>query len=419
MKYRSSVCNILMYSHDTYGLGHIRRSMLIANHLCDHNTNILILTGSPIAGRFPLPEQVDFVRIPGMIEKTVGDYRSLSIRVGQEQAFDIRTSIILATTQAFRPNLFIVDKEPHGLEREVVPTLEWLKEQSPETKSILGLRDIQGDASVICRDWREKSVYRTLAKLYDEIWIYGERDIYDPIEEYRLPQDVCDKVVFTGYLPRVRLPSVSRERIRRRYRIMEDDIFVLVTIGGGGDGSEVIEHFLDMHEHFPASLPFRSIIVTGPFMPGGKREETRRRAARHGIQSFSFLQLQHMEELMTAADVVVSLGGYNTICEILNHGTPSLIIPREHPRLEQLIRATRLGKLQLLEFLRWDEVEPLVLREKICSLIDNRERYREAMANFRLPGLETIRRRVDLLQGRQAMAPVPAGPLVTLGGMAV
>lgn len=421
-----AVCNILMYSYDTYGLGHIRQSMVVANHLCDHNTNILILTGSPIAGRFPFPEQVDFVRIPGIIEKTDGDYQSRSIRVGQEQALNIRTNIILATAQMFRPNFFIVDREPQGLKREVLPTLEWLKEHSPETRSILGLHDIPGDARVICREWREKSVYRTLAKLYDEIWIYGERNIYDPIEEYRLPEDVGDKVVFTGYLPTVRLPSRSREKIRRQYRLMDDDPLVLVTIGGGGDGDELIRHFLDMHEYFRASLPFRSIIVTGPFMPGGKREETRRRAARHGIQTFSFHP--HMEELMTAADVVVSLGGYNTICEILTHGTPALIIPREQPRLEQFIRATRLGKLHLLDFLPWDKVHPLLLREKILSLIDNRLRYRMAMADFRLSGLKTIRSRIDLMKERQAIAsrsaaetatPSPAGLLHTFREMAV
>ncbi len=77
MKSGSPLCNILMYSHDTYGLGHIRRSMAIANHLCDYNTNVLILTGSPIAGRFPFQEQVYFVRIPGMIKKMNGDYQMI------------------------------------------------------------------------------------------------------------------------------------------------------------------------------------------------------------------------------------------------------------------------------------------------------------------------------------------------------
>ena len=58
--------NILMYSHDTYGLGHIRRTMSIASHLRAGDVNVLILTGSPIAGRFVLPENVDFAgeRIP-------------------------------------------------------------------------------------------------------------------------------------------------------------------------------------------------------------------------------------------------------------------------------------------------------------------------------------------------------------------
>ena len=77
--------NILMYSHDTYGLGHIRRTMAIANHLRDANTNVLILTGSPIAGRFQFPQQVDFVRIPGMIKKSNDDYQSFSIRIDEAE----------------------------------------------------------------------------------------------------------------------------------------------------------------------------------------------------------------------------------------------------------------------------------------------------------------------------------------------
>lgn len=407
MKRWPPVCNILMYSHDTYGLGHIRRSMAIANHLCDHDTNVLIITGSPIAGRFPFPEQVDFVRIPGMIKKSNGDYQALSIRIDQDQALSIRTNIILATARTFRPHLFIVDKEPHGLKREVLPTLEWLKENSPQSRSILGLRDILDDADIICHDWQEKAVYQSLASLYDEIWVYGERNIYDPVEEYRLPAEIHDKVVFTGYIPRTQLPPGKRKKIRQQYRIMDDDIFILVTTGGGGDGSEVIDHFIDMHQYFPTTLPFKSVIVTGPFMPKDKREETRKRATCYGIKSFSFYP--HMEELMKAADLVISMGGYNTICEILTQGTPALIIPRETPRLEQFIRATCLNKLNLLDFIPWHEVNPLVLRDKIFSLIDNRERYKKAMAAFRLSGLDIIERRIDFFKKQHAMMSMTKG----------
>ena len=384
----TSTYNILMYSHDTYGLGHIRRSMAIANHLRDKNTNVLILTGSPIAGRFTFPEQVDFVRIPGMIKKTNEDYQSLSIRIDQEQALAIRTNIILATAQAFRPNLFIVDKEPHGLKREVLPTLEWLKKESPQTVAILGLRDILDDREVIIRDWQEKHVYDSLVKLYDRIWVYGNREIYNPINEYRIPDTVRDKVRFTGYIPRKNLPDSNRCRIRKQFRILEDDLFVLVTTGGGGDGREVLEHYLDMHDYFPTTLPLKTIMITGPFMPKSQRRVIQKRARLHGIKAMPFHN--KLEEMMKAADLVISMGGYNTICEILTHRTPALIIPREWPRQEQLIRATRLKTMGLLDFIPWTEVTPQLLRKKIFSIVENRENYVQAMTDFPLSGLDTM-----------------------------
>ena len=133
-----SCYNILMYSHDTYGLGHIRRTMAIAAHLCSRHTNILILTGSPIVGRFALPDQIDFVRIPGMIKKTNEEYLPLSIKINPQHALEIRKNLIKATAKTFQPQLFIVDKEPLGLKKEVLPTLKWLKRSLPSTRTILG-----------------------------------------------------------------------------------------------------------------------------------------------------------------------------------------------------------------------------------------------------------------------------------------
>ena len=175
--------NILMYSHDTYGLGHIRRTMAIAGHLSRPDTNVLILTGSPLAGRFRFPQWVDYVRIPGMIKKTNEEYFPLAIRMESRQALEIRKSLILATASTFRPDLFIVDKEPLGLKKEVLPTLEWLRESLPGCRTVIGLRDVMDDADTVKRDWREKGVYGAMESLYSEVWIYGDRDLYDPVRE--------------------------------------------------------------------------------------------------------------------------------------------------------------------------------------------------------------------------------------------
>ncbi|TKB23828.1 glycosyltransferase [Desulfopila sp. IMCC35006] len=383
--------NILMYSHDTYGLGHIRRTMAIANHLRDANTNVLILTGSPIAGRFQFSQHVDFVRIPGMIKKTNDDYQSLSIRIDEKKALSIRTNIILATAKTFQPHLFIVDKEPLGLKREVLPTLEWLKKESPSTTTVLGLRDVLDDAQVIQDDWREKKVYSYLDQLYDEIWVYGNKDIYDPIEMYKIPAHIQDRVIFTGYIPRKTLSAKAKQSVRKRYRILDDDKFILITTGGGGDGLEVIDHYLAMHDYYPTSLPFKSIIITGPFMAKKVRESFSKRAKKFGIKTLPFHP--RMEELISAADLVISMGGYNTICEILTQHTPALIIPRETPRKEQLIRAKRLKSEGLLDFIPWTEVTPQLLREKIFTLFKNKEQYMKTIGSFKLSGL-------DVMQGR-------------------
>jgi len=395
--------NILMYSHDTYGLGHIRRTMAIANHLRGTNTNILILTGSPIAGRFALPSQVDFVRIPGMIKKTNDEYRALSIKIDAQQALSIRTNIILATAQTFKPDLFIVDKEPFGLKREVLPTLEWFKETTPHTQTVLGLRDILDDPEVIISDWQNRDIYSHLSRLYDEIWIYGNREIYDPVSLYNFPDDIKDRVVFTGYIPRIKKHGNVRKKVRRRYRILPNDIFVLVTTGGGGDGFDVLDQFIAMHDYFPTSLPFKSLIVTGPFMPKRKREEIRKRGKVYGIKTLPFHS--RVEELMQAADLVISMGGYNTICEILTQQTPALIIPRETPRKEQLIRAQCLKEKSLIDYLGWHEITPQRLRDKIFSILDQKEHYSEAMSTFELTGLDTMLKRLKFFRNQDQSAP--------------
>ena len=208
---RNSTYNILMYSHDTYGLGHIRRTMAIASYLLGPRINILILTGSPIAGRFSFPEQIDFVRIPGMIKKTKDEYLPLSIKINARHALDIRKNIITATAKTFQPQLFIVDKEPLGLRKEVLPTLKWLQRCRPNTRAILGLRDIMDDAATVKKDWDEKGVYEVLESLYSEIWVYGDREFYDPIAEYDISESISRKIYFTGDISPLKFP-VKKQR---------------------------------------------------------------------------------------------------------------------------------------------------------------------------------------------------------------
>lgn len=385
-----------MYSHDTYGLGHIRRTMAIARQLRDPNTNVLILTGSPTVGRLSFPKYVDYVRMPGMIKKANNEYFPLTIRIDPQQAMEIRQSIIMATVQTFKPDLFIVDKEPQGLKKEVLPSLGWIADNLPQTRTILGLRDIMDDASSVKADWEKKNIYATIKDLYSEVWVYGEKNIYDPVQEYDIPDEIRKKLHFTGYIPRVMPPQNEPEKLRLGLNVMTNENLVTVTTGGGGDGFHVLDSYLKMLEKMKeeAVLPsFKTVIVMGPFLSSTDKESVMDRADGLGISCYEFFP--EMETLIAASDIVVCMGGYNTLCEVLSSRTLSLVIPRETPRKEQYIRAKAFNGKGLLDFIPWSRLTPERMEEKLMELIARKEDFNHAISGFKMNGITNICQRIS------------------------
>lgn len=386
--------NILMYSHDTYGLGHIRRTMAIATNLLQKDVNILILTGSPIAGRFDYPEGIDFVRIPGMIKESNTIYLPHSIKVAPQQAMNIRQNIITETAKALDPALFIVDKVPTGLKGECMPTLWWFKQSRPQTRIVLGLRDILDDAESTRADWKRKNFDHVLEGLYSEIWVYGDKDMYDPIAEYNIKPEIEQKTVFTGYIPRS-VPVRDHAPPDCPYPFSGGNGSrpkVVVTTGGGGDGWPVLETYLTMLEN-NGTIPFDTLMIAGPFVPRDKLENLATRAEALGIEFATFVN--DLESRIAAADLVISMGGYNTVCEILSMQQVALIIPRENPRKEQLIRAQVLKDRGLADYLPWNDMTPQTMREKITRLLKDSKSIRKSVAQFDMTGLDVMRSRLD------------------------
>lgn len=372
-----------MYSHDTYGLGHIRRTMAIARNLVRPGVNILIVTGSPIVGRYSMPKGIDFVRMPGMIKKSNSVYVPHSIKVDPEIAISIRKGIISATAKTFKPDLFIVDKVPTGLKNEVLPTLKWIRKNLPCTRVVLGLRDILDDAKSTQADWKKKKFPEVLRNLYSEIWVYGEKDLYDPITEYAFPDDIAEKTVFTGYIPR-KVPNVRK--VKRKHKQ------VLVTIGGGGDGYTVLDNYLKMLES-NGTVDFKTLMITGPFLSRDKLDELADRARALKVQIKPFVR--NIEKKMVTADLVVSMGGYNTMCEILSLKKIALVIPRDKPRQEQLIRAKVFKERGLCDYIKWDDVSPETMREKVNMLLYGSSNCISDLENFAMTGLDVMRERLS------------------------
>ncbi|MBV9189993.1 MAG: hypothetical protein JO292_13505 [Betaproteobacteria bacterium] len=379
---------ILIYSHDTFGLGHLRRCRAIAHALVERykQLSVLILSGSPIIGSFDFRARVDFVRVPGVIKLRNGEYTPLNLHLDIAETLSMRASIIQHTAEIFDPDLFIVDKEPVGLRGEVLPTLKALKRRG--TRLVLGLRDVMDEPRLLEPEWTRKKAVPALRDLYDDIWVYGLPQICDPLEGIALPPRVRQKMVYTGYLhrevPQHGTPTLLPEITQRPY--------LLVTTGGGGDGEALIDWVLRAYEHDPL-LPYPALLVLGPFMAPERQAEFMDRAA-HLKRVSAITFHKQMETLVARAAGVVAMGGYNTFCEVISLDKRALIVPRTAPRLEQHIRASRAAEVGLVSMLSDDgNYDPAVMAAALRAL-PRQHRPSEVVVPGLLEGLTNVSRLV-------------------------
>ncbi|GGB41170.1 membrane protein [Roseibium aquae] len=386
---RSKSPKILIYSHDSFGLGHLRRCRAIAHALVGafDDLSVMILSGSPIIGSFEFRSRVDFVRIPGVIKLRNGEYTPQSLHLNIDHTLEIRSSIIEHTAEVFEPDIFIVDKEPLGLRGEVVSTLEALK--GTDTRLVLGLRDVMDDPAILRDEWDRKNVMPALERLYDEIWIYGPEGICNPVEGIALPKTVTQKLQYTGYLRRALPAHAEGQPLPEPFG---DEPFILVTPGGGGDGVEMVDWVMRAYEAYARPL-FPALIVLGPFMPAASVTEFTERAENlRDVEVIRFTP--QIEPYLAAATAIVGMGGYNTFCEILSFDKPTLLVPRIVPRREQAIRAARAENSGLLRVLPIDHYPNTDLMTVALADLPRAPRPSAAGVDNLLDGLDIIGDRV-------------------------
>ena len=358
---------IALYSHDTMGLGHMRRNLLISQALAssDLQAVILMIAGARRACDMAFPPGVDCLSLPALHKAEDGQYRSRRLDVSLEELIAVRAKTIRAAIESFAPDVFIVDNVPRGAVRELDSTFKYLKEyfySHGRTRCVLGLREILDDPLTVQREWRRAANEDAIRKYFDAVWVYGDRAVYDLVREYRFPPDVASKVRYVGYLD---------QQMRLKYAKDEsadpvDDLelppgqLVLCSVGGGQDGVLLADAFSQ------AELPpgVNGVILTGPFMSQDAQRRLNRRAAKNDrLRVADFIS--EPTRLMQRADRVITMGGYNTVSEILSFEKRALIVPRVKPRREQWIRAQRLHELGIVDVLHPQELSPAALSEWI------------------------------------------------------
>jgi len=309
-----------------------------------HNVTALCLTGSPVPDLFPLPPRCDLVKLPSIGKTRDGDYVARRLLLSTSEITRLRSDLITATERSFRPDLLLVDHTATGPGGELLPVLRRLRHENLQTRVVLGMRDVLDTPLLARSELQRDRTFEVLRSWYDHVLIYGDRAVFDPVREYGFPEDLAAKTTFTG-------PVVPEQaHLPRERRATGAPPHVLATTGGGEDGYELLRGTVAALRGPLRNDRLRATIVGGPLLPADAFANLRRAG-----QEDSRLTFLHctgaMQTLLGQADLVVGMGGYNTVYESLARGVPLLVMPRRRPREEQWERCRRLAALDHLHLL--------------------------------------------------------------------
>jgi len=384
---------IVLYSHDTFGMGNIRRTLLLSQEFMTEypGASILIITGSPMIHAFRIPTGIDYIKLPCVDRFAAEQYAPRYLCGCSEEVKQTREVILRESVLRFNPDLMVVDKRASGIDGELLPTLHALRQYGRHTKLVLGVRDILDEPERTRTVLAGNGSFEVIDEFYDQVWIYGSKEIFDTAKEYGFPESIRRKTFYCGYLKR---PTVAAGR-------KEGPPRVLITTGGGGDGSDIIEAYLTGLSTLPRNVALRTTVIFGPQMPEVRRAELLRHF--YYLADVEFLEFEaDITNRYAESDVVVSQAGYNTVCELLSFSRRAILVPRSKPVREQLIRARLMAQRGFFECIEPQDLTPEILISKVLEALNSSS---VTSSTMELDGLPVIRERVrGLLNCRRRAA---------------
>jgi predicted glycosyltransferase len=346
----------LFFSNELVGLGHLRRTLSIANRLAEvePESSSLIVTGSPVVPWFGMPPRVDILKLPGWTRDEHGERRAGGLALDVSGLHAVRSGIELAIATSFDADVAVVDKLPLGPGGELTEALEALR-GAPRCRVVLGLRDIDDAPDRVRREWGPDT-RAAIERYYDAILVYGPASSPDAIRSVGW-SDLTVPVHHVGYLgwPMTDEPAPDLP-----------PGYLLATVGGGHDGFRVLEEVLQAIRLEPLGCP--TLVITGPLMARSQIQTLRSLAAGTDAQVVEFRG--DMDRVLAGARAVVGMAGYNTVAETLRARRPALLVPRTRPSQEQLVRARAVSQQQSYSMLLPDDLTPRAMRDALGALLE-------------------------------------------------
>ena len=358
---------LLIYSQDGLGLGHLRRTTLLASEFlrARPGASALTISDSPLGQFFTTEGGHDYLKLPSIRKAAPGEWHPVSLGAPFEDVLGLRRELIRSAVLDFKPDVVLVDHMPHGAMGELVPALRALAGR--RVRVVLGLRDILDAPDVIRDRWHAEGAFDAVERHYDDVLVYGSRELFDVSERYGWPPGLGRRMCYCGYVCSPPSSKLTRMLRSRHLRGSPDCHFIVAMAGGGGDAFPLFHTLLQAVPALRAVHPLAVVIITGPFMSPDEQKALTRLARPLGVSVLR--TVTDAAGYIAAADLVVAMAGYNTTAEILSSGTPALLVPRKGPSAEQRTRAQLFAERGWVRWLPPEGLEVAALSEAVLDCL--------------------------------------------------
>ena len=354
---------ILIYCQHVWGVGHLFRIREICHELASHD--LVLVTGGPKVD-LPLPGHVRQFHLPTLQADASGKLYSDDGRPAK-QIWPERIDRLFNLFRREAPDRFLIELYPLGrtaFRRELDPILTALHERRlPPCRVYCSVRDIlveKSDPEVYTR-----RVQATLNRWFDALLVHADPAVIRLDETFPDMAGIHIPVVYTGYVAPPPTPPKDRAVLRRNVGLAADDKLVVVSAGGGKSGYPLLKSVTAAQALLADRMRLKIAMFTGPFLDARRFDALQAVAGRQVmVRRFA----SDFRDWLAAADLSISMAGYNTCMNLLTDRLPALAWPFNGDR-EQPLRAARLAEQGWVSILKAADLDPARLATRVQTAL--------------------------------------------------
>src|SRR5678816_329064 len=360
---------ILFYCQHSLGMGHLVRSLALAERLGRH-FRVMLLNGGRLPAGIVIPSNIQFVNLPPLGIDEANQLVSHDKRISVARALDRRKKMIRVTFDNLRPVVVLVELFPFGRKKfanEILPLLHAAHERETRALVVCSLRDI-----LVSRESDREFNDRAAAwanEFFDVVLIHSDPSFARFEESFHSNVPLQVPIKYTGFVVPSG-PATPTESKRKR---------IVVSAGGGIAGEPLLRTAIQALDYLEDDRSVEMKVIAGPFL-----SDQSWRALRSLAQGRNKLRLvRQVSDLcgeLCGAAVSISQAGYNTCLDVLRAKVPAILVPfAKENEDEQRKRALRLQDLRAVRVLEQNDLTP----ERLAAEI------RESMkSKFATPALD-------------------------------